>query len=160
VAQHDEKDFNFMAVMVEVAVDPESGQVRPIDALLVAETGAIVNPVAYRGQQDGGFVFGLGNALMEDLRVEDGRVSTLSLGEYKLPGPMDIPPFRVVQVTGSNGPGPFGAKSVGENVNNAVPPAVANAVLDALGTHVRVMPVTAEAVARVRRQHEGRKTGD
>jgi len=64
--------------------------------LQVADVGTIINPVAHDGQLKGGFAFGLGAGMMEDLAIADGRVLTPSLGEYKLPTQMDMPPYRVV----------------------------------------------------------------
>ena len=98
-----------------------------------------------RGQLEGGFVFGLGQALMEELVVSDGRVVTTNLGDYKLPTIADAPPLRLVLLTEAKGPGPFGAKSVGELANPAVLGAVANAVADA-GARVYSTPITAEKV--------------
>ena len=83
---------------------------------------------------------------MEELRVEDGRVTTTNLGDYKLPTIADAPPLRIVLLTDSPGPGPFGAKSVGELSNPGVGAAVANAVHDACGARVFSLPVTAEKV--------------
>lgn len=140
-------DFNFCAYMLEVEVDPETGRVRPTDGVLVVDVGTIINPLAHQGQLEGGFVFGLGNALMEELGIDDdGRVTTLSLGDYKLPTHMDVPPLRTVLVPTDIGPGPFGAKGIGETTNNAVAPAIANAVCDAIGKRIRTMPITAERV--------------
>jgi CO/xanthine dehydrogenase Mo-binding subunit len=130
-----------------VAVDRETGEVRIADVLQVADVGTIINPVAHEGQLKGGFGFGLGAAIMEDLAIQDGRVLTPSLGEYKLPTQMDMPPFRLAYVE-SIGPGPFGAKMAGELSNCAVAPAVANAVADAVGARVTDLPITAEAVLR------------
>jgi CO/xanthine dehydrogenase Mo-binding subunit len=73
-------------------------------------------------------------------------VSTLSLGEYKLPTQMDIPPLRTVLVKDESGPGPFGAKAAGEITNSGVAAAVANAVYDAAGVRIKTLPVTAERV--------------
>ena len=117
------------------------------DVLQVADVGTIINPVAHEGQLKGGFGFGLGAALMEDLAVQDGRVLTPILSEYKLPTQMDMPPYRVVHVQ-SVGPGPFGAKMAGELSNCAVAPAVANAVFDAVGVRLTDLPITSEAVLR------------
>lgn len=140
-------DFNFCAYMLEVEVDRETGRVRPTDGVLVVDVGTIINPLAHQGQLEGGFVFGLGNALMEEVGFDDdGRVTTLSLGDYKLPTHMDVPPLRTVLVPTDIGPGPFGAKGIGETTNNAVAPAVANAVCDAIGKRIRTMPITAERV--------------
>ncbi|HZT05525.1 MAG TPA: xanthine dehydrogenase family protein molybdopterin-binding subunit [Chloroflexota bacterium] len=148
-AEHVEEDegiANYCAYMIEVEVDPDTGQVRPVEALEVVDVGTVINPIAHSGQLEGGFVFGLGNAVMEELEFADGRVSTLTLGDYKLPTHMDVPPLRVVMLPSASGPGPFGAKAAGELTNNAVAPAIANAVEDAVGVRVRTMPITAERV--------------
>ncbi len=144
-------DANFTAFAIEVAVDSETGQVSIVDVLQVADVGTIINPVAHEGQLRGGFGFGLGAAMMEDLATQDGRVLTPSLGEYKLPTQMDMPPYRLAYVE-SVGPGPFGAKMAGELSNCAVAPAVANAVFDAVGVRLTDLPVTAEAVLRALRK--------
>lgn len=78
---------------------------------------------------------------------EDGRVTNLNLGDYKLPTQMDIPKLRVIHVPTPIGPGyGDGAKSVGETANNAVAAAINNAVIDAIGRRLTHMPVTVEAV--------------
>lgn len=142
----DGADAGFCAFMVEVDVDPGTGQVRPTDAVLVASVGTVINPTAHMGQLEGGFVFGLGNGLIEEIAFDDGRVTTLSLGDYKLPTVADVPPLRTVLLVTDDGPGPFGAKAAGELNNNAVAPAYANAVADAVGVRIRTMPLTAERV--------------
>jgi len=73
---------------------------------------------------------------------------TANLGDYKLPTIADVPPLRIVLLTDRPGPGPFGAKSVGELANPAVGAAVANAVHDACGARVWSLPITAENVFR------------
>ena len=138
-------DANFTAFAIDIEVDRDTGEIKLTDVLQVADVGTIINPVAHEGQLKGGFGFGLGAALMEDLAIQDGRVLTPSLGEYKLPTQMDMPPYRLVYVE-SVGPGPFGAKMAGELSNCAVAPAIANAVMDAVGARVMDLPITAEAV--------------
>jgi CO/xanthine dehydrogenase Mo-binding subunit len=143
----DGADAGFCAYMVEVDVDPDTGRVQPTDAVLVADVGTVINPLAHMGQLEGGFVFGMGNAVMEEIGFdESGKVTTLSLGDYKLPTVADIPPLRTVLLTENTGPGPFGAKLAGELTNNAVAAAFANAVADAVGARIRTQPVTAERV--------------
>jgi len=112
----------------------------------VLDVGTIINPVAHQGQVDGGFIYGLGQAVTEELVIQDGRVANVSLGEYKLPTQMDTPAFRAVLLPTDIGPGPFGAKAAGELTNTAVAGAVANAVYDAVGVRVTTMPVTADRV--------------
>jgi len=140
-------DFNAAVYAVEVEVDRETGTLRIRDALQVVDVGTVINPLAHQGQLNGGFAFGVGAALMEDLPVDNGgKVVALSLGEYKLPTSMDMPPLRTVLLHTPLGPGPFGAKAVGEVTNSGVAPAIANAVHDAIGARVTELPITAERV--------------
>jgi len=145
---HDEGgDFNASVYAVEVEVDRETGVVRVCDAVQVVDVGTVINPLAHQGQLNGGFAFGIGAALMEELAVDEaGKVATLSLGEYKLPTAMDMPPLRTVLLRTAVGPGPFGAKAVGEVTNSGVAPAIANAVHDAVGVRIFELPITAEKV--------------
>jgi CO/xanthine dehydrogenase Mo-binding subunit len=141
-----QEGFTAYAYAVDVAVDRETGAISPRRIVLVADVGTVINPVAVRGQLAGGVAFGLGQALMEELRVEEGRVVTASLGEYKLPTIADVPPLEIELLTDAPGPGPFGAKSVGELANPGVGPAIANAVHAAAGARVMSLPLTPEKV--------------
>lgn len=141
-----EDDYNFYAYMVEVAVDPDTGEVRILDAVAAIDVGQVINPVAHQGQLEGAFIYGLGNAIMEEMHEADGRLLTPNLNEYKLPTQMDVPPLRTLLVRTDVGPGPFGAKAAGEITNSGVAAAVANAVYDAVGVRIMTLPVTAERV--------------
>jgi carbon-monoxide dehydrogenase large subunit len=133
------------AVAVEVRVDPETGELTVLRGAVVADTGRVVNPVAHRGQIEGGFVYGLSQTLIEDLVVEDGVVATISLGDYKLASAADVPPLEihVLPPHPSTGEMPL---SVGELVNVGIAPAVANALADATGARVRDLPITPQRV--------------
>ena len=87
---------------------------------------------------------GFGYALMKELEVEDGRVSTLSFGDYKIPTTRDIPALQTVQVQHEHGVGPYKVKGIGENSIGPVAPAIANAIADATGVRIRDLPFTAE----------------
>jgi CO/xanthine dehydrogenase Mo-binding subunit len=137
---------SYYGYVIEVEVDPSTGEVKPIEAVLAIDPGTVINPIAYQGQLDGGFVYGLGNAVMEELQVEEGRIVAGSLDDYKLPTQMDIPRLRTLLLPPEDGPGPFGAKSVGETNNSAVGAAIANAVHAAVGVRIRELPITAERV--------------
>jgi CO/xanthine dehydrogenase Mo-binding subunit len=139
-------DYEFAGYVVTASVDRETGQVHIDDVLLVADVGTIINPLAHQGQLEGGLMFGIGAALMEELTVQDGQVTTLTLGDYKVPCAMDTPPFRTVLLRDPTGPGPLGAKAAGELTNTSVAPAVANAVAAACGARVTHLPLTAERV--------------
>jgi CO/xanthine dehydrogenase Mo-binding subunit len=141
-------DHDFAACVVLVDVDTETGRVSIVDATLVADVGTVLNPVAHHGQLIGGFAFGIGAALMEELVLDDGRAVTLNLGDYKLPTAMDMPHIRTVLLPTPVGPGAFGAKMVGELANAGVAPAIANAVADAVGVRSLELPLKAEAIYR------------
>jgi CO/xanthine dehydrogenase Mo-binding subunit len=147
---HGTPEWNdFVGYAVTVTVDRATGAFTIDDVLMVADVGTIINPVAHRGQIDGGFIFALGSATTEELLVEDGRILNLSLAEYKLPTIRDIPPFRVRLIESDTGPGPFGARAAGELNLSGVGPAIANAVAAACGARVYAMPITAERVFNV-----------
>jgi CO/xanthine dehydrogenase Mo-binding subunit len=141
-------DYDFIACAVELDVDMTTGQVRVLNAVLAADVGTIINPVAHRGQLEGGFVFGLGAAVMEELAVDGGVVTTLSLADLKIPTIADVPRLAIVEIPTTVGPGAFGAKMAGELTNAPVSPAVANAIADAAGVRITQLPLTAERVYR------------
>jgi CO/xanthine dehydrogenase Mo-binding subunit len=145
--KHGEPEINnFAGYAIEVAVDRETGAVRIEDVLFVADVGTVINPIAHQGQIEGGFVMGLGHAVTEELVVDEGRIANLSFADYKLPTQRDMPPLRTVLLTSNDGPGPFGARAVGEINTSGVGPALANAVHHAIGVRITTLPVTAERV--------------
>jgi len=137
---------NFNGYVVDVTVDRETGAFKIEDVFLCVETGTIINPIAHRGQIDGGFVMGLGHAATEELIVEEGRIANLTFADYKLPCQKDMPPFHVHLLESNLGPGPFGARAVGEVNTSAFGPALANAVHAACGVRLTQLPVTAERI--------------
>jgi putative selenate reductase molybdopterin-binding subunit len=147
---------SFTAQVAEVAVDPQTGQVTVRRFTTAHDVGTIINPIGHQGQIEGGLVQGLGFALMEEMRTEDGRISTLSLGDVKLPTIRDIPPLTTVLLHEPVGPGPFNAKAIGESSISPVAPAIANAVADACGVRILDLPITAEKVYFALRAREER----
>ncbi|HLY66124.1 MAG TPA: xanthine dehydrogenase family protein molybdopterin-binding subunit, partial [Chloroflexota bacterium] len=137
---------SFCLQVAQVGVDVETGEITLYDFLSVHDVADILNPIAHRGQIEGGIAMGLGYALSEDLGLQDGRVSASHLGEYKLPTMPDMPPLRVVLLPGGKGVGAKNVKSIGEMGNVPTAAAVANAVSDALGVCMDSLPVTAEKV--------------
>src|SRR5262245_28997639 len=137
---------SFTAQVAEVAVDPTTGQVTVRRFTTAHDVGTIINPIGHQGQIEGGLIQGLGFALMEEMKTDEGRISTLSLGDFKLPTIRDIPALTTVILEDPVGPGPFRAKAIGEGSISAVAPAIANAVADACGVRIRDLPITAEKV--------------
>lgn len=137
---------SFVAQVAEVEVDPETGQARLHQFVTAHDVATIINPIGHQGQIDGGAVMAIGTALMEELIVEDGKVTTLNLGDYKLPNILDIPELKTVLVRSPEGPGPYQAKGIGEMANVSPPAAIANAVADACGVRLFDLPVTSEKI--------------
>ena len=146
---------SFAAQVAEVEVDPETGQVRVTRLTTAHDSGKILNHLTYQGQIDGGVVNGVGFALMEDNPMADGRITTLNLGDFKLPCAKDIPRLDTVFVEQGQGPVPFQGKAIGELPNVPTAAAIANAVADAVGVRVHDLPLTAEKVySRLRESRE------
>ena len=82
---------SFCAQAAEVEVDPETGAVTVKRLVSAHDVGAILNPLMHQGQVEGGVIQGLGYALMEELQTEDGHISTVSFGDYKIPTIADVP---------------------------------------------------------------------
>jgi CO/xanthine dehydrogenase Mo-binding subunit len=148
-AERDEHLTVFCAQVAEVEVDEDTGQVRLTRFTTAHDVGTILNPIAHQGQIEGAVMQGIGFALMEELKYDEGRISTLSFGDYKIPNMRDIPELRTVLVRSeSGGPTPYGGKAIGEQPISAVAPAIVNAVLDAVGVSITDLPITAEKVYR------------
>ncbi|ETX06569.1 MAG: hypothetical protein ETSY2_16325 [Candidatus Entotheonella gemina] len=139
---------SFCAQVAEVEVDADTGQVTLRKLTTAHDVGTILNPLTHQGQIEGGVAQGVGHALTEHLMIQDGAVTNLNLGEYKLPTVMDIPELKTVLVESQAGPAPYAGKAVGEHSNVAIPAAVANAVYDAVGVRLMDLPITAEKVYR------------
>ncbi len=148
---------SFCTQVAEVHVDPETGEITVNKIVTAHDIGAILNPLNHQGQVEGGLIQGLGYALMEELQLEDGRISTLSFGDYTIPTSADVPPMETVLVHGDAGPAPYESKGIGESSNIPVAGAIANAVFDAVGVRITDLPLTADkvlAALRAKREHD------
>ena len=137
---------SFCAQIAEVEVDPETGQIKVRRFVSAHDVGTVINPLGHQGQIEGGIIQGLGYALMEELRVEEGQVTTAHLGDYKIPTMQDIPELITPLLEEPAGPTPYQGKGIGEISNCPVAAAIANAVFDAVGVRITDLPITAEKV--------------
>ena len=137
---------SFCTQIAEVHVYPETGEITVKKIISAHDIGAILNPLNHQGQIEGGMIQGLGYALMEELELEDGHISNLSFGDYKIPTSADIPTMETVLIQGDVGPAPYESKGIGESSNIPVAGAIANAVFDAVGVRITDLPVTADKV--------------
>jgi xanthine dehydrogenase molybdenum-binding subunit len=139
---------SFAAQVAEVSVDPDTGEITLLNFTTAHDIGRIINPISHQGQIEGGFMQGLGYALSEELILDEGRVTNLSLGEYKVPTMRDIPPLKTVLLESELGVGPYQIRGIGEGPCTPVAPAIANAVADAIGVRIRSLPITSEKVVK------------
>jgi CO/xanthine dehydrogenase Mo-binding subunit len=136
-----------------VEVDEETGVVRLSRYVGVADVGRAINPALAEGQHEGAAVQGLGHTLWEAMIYEDGQLLNGSLVEYRVPTFEDLPEaFDTVLLEHGNGPGPYGAKGMGEGGIGPVAPAVAAAVARAVGVRITDLPLTPERVWRAMRR--------
>lgn len=145
--------WSFGTCVATVAVDRDTGQVRLTRLVWVDDAGTIVNPLLAQGQLHGGYAQGAGQALLEGIVYDgQGQLVTATLMDYALPRLGDFPEPELGHSVTPSPRNPLGAKGLGEAGCIAVPPAVVNAVVDALApfgcTHLD-MPITAESVWRV-----------
>ncbi len=127
----------------EVEVDTETGEVKVLRYVSLTDAGKMIHPLQCHAQDEGAAVFGLGQALFEDLVYQGGELINGSLIDYRLPRFDDVPPnFKTFIMEGGGGPGPYGAKGMGEGGILPVAPAVANAVFAAVGKRLQAAPLT------------------
>lgn len=147
--------WSFGTCVATVSIDPGTGEVRLTRCVWVDDAGTVVNPLLAEGQLHGSYAQGAGQALLEAIVYDrEGQLLTATLMDYAVPRPGDFPE-PVLDKTETPSPrNPLGAKGLGEAGCIAVPPAIVNAVVDALapwGSPSLDMPITAEKVWRVLR---------
>ncbi|MDN5344063.1 MAG: hypothetical protein PWQ18_174 [Clostridia bacterium] len=147
-------DFTFGAHAVEVAVDVETGAVEVRKLVACYDVGKAINVLNVEGQLEGGAIYCLGYALMEELAVEQGRIKTPSFSEYLIPTSADVPDVETILIESGAGLGPYGAKGVGEPACNSIAPAILNAIRDAVGVRVTSLPATPEKIALALRKEQ------
>jgi CO/xanthine dehydrogenase Mo-binding subunit len=140
----------------EIDVDLETGEIRLEKYVTVADVGTAINPQQAEGQDEGAAIQGLGHTLFESLVYEQGQPLNANLVDYRVPRFTDLPRhFDSALIENRDGPGPYGAKGMGESGIVSVAPAVGNALYRATGVRVRELPLTPERVWRALRDHQG-----
>ena len=147
----DPTNFTFPAGVhiCELEVDPETGVVTIDRWTAVDDFGKLINPMIVEGQVHGGIAQGVGQALLEGAHYDgDGQLLTASYMDYCMPRADDLPSFKVETIETPCPSNPLGLKGCGEAGAIAAPPAVINALTDALGHESVSMPATPQVVWR------------
>ena len=133
----------------EIEVDTKTGVIRIPHYVSVADVGVAINPQQCEGQDEGASMQGLGHTLFEEMVYEDGQLLNPNLVDYKVPTFADLPANLETQmIENHDGPGPFGAKGLGEGGIVSAAPSVANALFQATGVRIKDLPLTPERVWR------------
>ena len=140
--------ISYAACVAEVEVDDETGEVVVQKMVQVYDVGRAINPTLVEGQIEGGAIMGLGLGLLENSYPYYPSVEHRGgqFGAYLAPALRDMPELDNVIIENPSADGPFGAKAIGEMANNAQPPAIANAIFDAVGVWLTEMPATPDRV--------------
>ncbi|MCP5088706.1 MAG: 4-hydroxybenzoyl-CoA reductase subunit alpha [Rhodobacteraceae bacterium] len=134
--------FSYAAQAVEVSVDEATGQVTVEKVWAALDCGYAINPLAVEGQIEGSVWMGMGQGLCEETHYINGLPAHANLTDYRFPTIAESPPIEVQIVESIDPLGPFGAKEAGEGALSGFPPALVNAVADAVGMDVNFLPVT------------------
>jgi CO/xanthine dehydrogenase Mo-binding subunit len=143
----------------EVEVDEETGAIKLLRYISMADVGQALHRQQCEAQDEGGAMQGIGSALFKALIAEDGQLLNPNLIDYRVPTFDDLPStFGSILLENADGPGPYGAKGVGESGMFCVAPAIGNAVARATGVRLRTLPLTPERVWRALREQQARKS--
>jgi carbon-monoxide dehydrogenase large subunit len=165
-AVYDPPNFTFPsgAHICVVEVDPDTGQVFIVKYVAVDDCGTVINPMIVDGQIHGGIAQGIAEALYEEaLYDENGTLLTGNMSTYRVPSAAELPGFTLDRTVTPSTTNPMGVKGIGEAGTIASPPAVVNAVADALrplGVESLGKPVSAERVWRAIQAAGGRAPGE
>jgi 4-hydroxybenzoyl-CoA reductase alpha subunit len=146
--------YSYSAAIAEVDVDPETGIVVVERVWIAHDIGKSINPMLVMGQVEGSVYMGLGEVLMEEMVYRSNRNVVHkfpSMLEYKSPTTMEMCDVKTYLIEDPDPNGPYGAKEVGQGPLLPVPPAVANAVYDAVGVRIDEVPITPEKVLKALR---------
>ncbi len=148
-AFYDPTNFTFPAgcYICEVEVDPETGVTKIVQFVAADDFGNIINPMIVEGQVHGGIAQGVGQAMLEGAHYDaSGQLLTASYMDYTMPRADDLPSFNLSHQNTPCPGNPLGIKGCGEAGAIGSPPAVINAITDAIGNNDLTMPATPQAV--------------
>ena len=149
--------YVFGTQIAEVEVDTYTGEVQVLGIWAAHDVGRAINPRGVEGQIEGGVVQGLGQALMEDYRTENGHTTTHGFAKYILPTSLDIPQINCTIIEDPDPLSPLQAKGIGEPALVPTAPAIMNAIYDAIGVRIKSLPATPEKILQALRDRDAAK---
>ena len=150
--------YNFGCQAAYVEVDPETGQIKVLHYVAASDCGTVIYPLGAEGQIEGSVAQGLGYALIEGLKMEDGRPLNPNFSDYRLPSMRDMPLLSHKFAESYEPTGPFGAKGLGELGMDPTAAVINNGIFDAVGVRIKTLPITPEKVLKAIKEKEGKKS--
>ncbi|HWP56281.1 MAG TPA: xanthine dehydrogenase family protein molybdopterin-binding subunit [Candidatus Acidoferrales bacterium] len=135
--------------VAEVELDRETGRIGIKRYVSLADVGKAIHPAQCVGQEEGAAMMGIGHTLFEEMIYQDGQLANSTLLSYRVPRFSDVPDeFHTILLENRDGPGPFGARGMGEGGLLSVAPSVTNALARGIGLRLKELPLTPERVWR------------
>jgi nicotinate dehydrogenase subunit B len=133
---------SYVATCAEVAIEKDTGKLRLVRLVTAFECGAVLNPDHLTNQVEGAVVMGLGGALFEAIRFDNGKIINPAFSDYHVPRFRDVPQLETVLVDRKD----LASAGAGETPIVAVAPAISNAIFQACGVRLRSMPMTPDGI--------------
>jgi CO/xanthine dehydrogenase Mo-binding subunit len=151
--------FSFGAVICEVKVDPETGQVKVLEVTAAQDVGYALNPKVIEGQFEGGIAMGgQGGMLSEYVLWYNGRVLNPDQLDYMVPLAVDMPKINNIIVETIDPNGPYGAKEAGMSVAMSAAQAYCGAICNAIGVYMNEFPLTPDKILKAIEEKRKQKT--
>jgi 4-hydroxybenzoyl-CoA reductase subunit alpha len=151
--------FTFGTTIIEVKVDPETGQVDVLNATACQDVGKALNPLVLEGQFEGSIAMGgQGGMLTEYHEWKDGRCLNSTMLDYKVPLACDMPEISNIIVESIDSKGPYGAKEAGMSIAMSAAQAYAAAVSNAIGVHMDSFPLTPDKILAAIKEKKAQET--
>jgi len=151
--------FTFGTTIIEVKVDPETGQVEVLNATACQDVGKALNPLVLEGQFEGSIAMGgQGGMLTEYHEWKDGRCLNSTMLDYKVPLACDMPEISNIMVESIDPKGPYGAKEAGMSIAMSAAQAYAAAVSNAIGVPMDSYPLTPDKILAAIKEKKAQET--
>jgi CO/xanthine dehydrogenase Mo-binding subunit len=148
--------YGYGAQVALIEVDIETGEIDVLKVWSANNAGKVINPAMVYGQSAGGLHMGLGWTLMEEIIHQDARLRTRRFSEYPVPTVLDMPrEFVDLQIEVPDPTGPYGATGIGETPLLSTAPAVLDALADATGVRLDLLPATPDRVWQALQRPKG-----
>jgi CO/xanthine dehydrogenase Mo-binding subunit len=138
--------YCYASAAVAVEVNTDTGVVKVLKVAAAQDVGKAINPQSVRGQIEGAAAMGIGLALSEEFQETESVILTDSIKKLGVPMIGDLPQIEAIIVEQAEPDGPYGAKGIGEVGLNPIPPAISNAIFDAVGVRLCSLPMKKEKV--------------